>query len=175
MNKINLGCGTSIKKGWINIDIIKRKGVNIVYDLEKTKTKRLPFRNNNIDYIYAEDILEHITEIIPLMSELCRILKPGKKMVIKVPYETGTTMWECPEHKRCFGYGTFLYFVKNKRIHTFNINKFSGIQRKIIFPRGLHIFGGFFECIFNKIPLIYDGTCLKYLFPAEALIITMYK
>lgn len=33
MKRLNLGCGRDIKKGWINLDILKLPGVDVVYDL----------------------------------------------------------------------------------------------------------------------------------------------
>ena len=39
MKKLNLGCQDSIKKGYINLDKWKYKGVDVVHDLEKEKSE----------------------------------------------------------------------------------------------------------------------------------------
>jgi hypothetical protein len=41
--KLHLGCGTNIKKDWINLDFVKLKGVEVVHDLNKFP---YPFKDN---------------------------------------------------------------------------------------------------------------------------------
>lgn len=40
--KINLGCGTDIKPGWVNVDIAKLDGVDIVHDLDELPLPSYP-------------------------------------------------------------------------------------------------------------------------------------
>ncbi|MFQ5787816.1 MAG: hypothetical protein ACE5H1_07515, partial [Thermodesulfobacteriota bacterium] len=60
--KLNLGGGRQVKHDHLNIDImpfIDGKGkqvVDIIMDIEK---ERLPFDNESVDEILAENILEH--------------------------------------------------------------------------------------------------------------------
>jgi len=35
MKKLNLGCGNDIKKDYVNLDIAKLQGVNVVWDVNK--------------------------------------------------------------------------------------------------------------------------------------------
>lgn len=48
--------------------------------------KELPFKNNYFDFILAADVLEHIYDTELILSEIARILKPGKRIFISVPY-----------------------------------------------------------------------------------------
>ena len=50
--KLNFGCGADIKKGYINLDKSKIKGVNVVHDLNKYPW---PFPGNHFDEIYGRD------------------------------------------------------------------------------------------------------------------------
>ena len=43
MKKLNLGCGTDIKKGYINLDVAKLDGVDVVHDINRLP---LPFKEN---------------------------------------------------------------------------------------------------------------------------------
>ena len=52
--KINLGCGRNIMKGYVNVDKIKLRGVDVVHDLDKFP---YPFKENSVDEIYARYIL----------------------------------------------------------------------------------------------------------------------
>lgn len=84
--KLNIGCGTDYKKGWINIDNntdnnIKKLDLN--FDLRNS----LPYDDNSIDYIFNEHFIEHLTveESRKSLSDFMRILKPGGVMRIAMP------------------------------------------------------------------------------------------
>lgn len=47
---------------------------------------KLPFKNNSFDFILAADVLEHVYDTDMVFTELVRILKPGGKIFISVPY-----------------------------------------------------------------------------------------
>ena len=93
MQKLNLGCSKDIKKGWVNLDIVKLPGVDVVHDLE---TFPYPFKDNTFDVILATQVLEHIENLPGLMKELARILKPGGKFIIEVPHFTSCTQYMDP-------------------------------------------------------------------------------
>jgi hypothetical protein len=72
MNKLNLGCGTNIKKSYINVDYFEHKGVDKIYDLNKYP---LPFQDNQFKEILLLDILEHLGNPDKYIRELWRISK----------------------------------------------------------------------------------------------------
>lgn len=80
--KINLGCGISQLKGFINVDSGDFDG-----DYIKADVRELPFEDEYADYILARQVLEHIPfrEIIPTLLEWFRVLKPGGRMVVTCP------------------------------------------------------------------------------------------
>lgn len=87
--KLNLGCGDKIKKStenekWINLDFRKMDGVEVVCDLE---TEPLPFKDAEIDYILADDILEHFIPktLLEILLDGNRVLKEGGELEIKTP------------------------------------------------------------------------------------------
>jgi predicted SAM-dependent methyltransferase len=41
-NRLNFGCGEKILSGYVNVDIVKRPGVDKVIDLEKTPLRVFP-------------------------------------------------------------------------------------------------------------------------------------
>ena len=47
--KLNIGCGKKILNGYINLDVVKLPGVDIVHDLNKYPW---PFKDNYFDEIY---------------------------------------------------------------------------------------------------------------------------
>ena len=83
MKKINLGCGLDIREGYINVDMVPGPGIDVVHDLDKFP---YPFKNNEIDVVYASHIIEHLNDLPKSMAELKRICKPGAKIIIRVPH-----------------------------------------------------------------------------------------
>lgn len=100
-----IGCGNRPKEGSINLDAVKMPGVDVVWDLEKLP---LPFPDESFVYIEAEDVLEHIHNMLPLMDELHRILKPNGKLWIRGPHGCyPEQLWKDPTHLRAFVPGSF--------------------------------------------------------------------
>lgn len=105
MKKINLGSGCDYKKGWINLDFDKSANADITTDL----TQKLPFKDNNIDFILLQDVLEHLTkeDAKNLLRECLRILKTNGKIQIRIPdiYQIFNSFKDDPEVLLRFIYG----------------------------------------------------------------------
>lgn len=82
MIKINIGCGYDIKEDYVNIDIRRLDGVDVVCDL-----RLLPYSSDSIDEIYMKEILEHFScvDVDHILSKCYWWLRPGGKLWIKVP------------------------------------------------------------------------------------------
>ncbi len=104
---LEIGCGLKPREGAINVDKLDLPGVDIVWDLEKFP---YPFNNNIFDEIYAHDIIEHLDDIIGVMEELYRILKPGGKVYIHSTYSKNDESFRDPTHKHFFTLDSFDYF-----------------------------------------------------------------
>jgi SAM-dependent methyltransferase len=102
--KLNLGCGSNYREGWVNIDINKDLKADYHLDLNKDP---LPFEDSTVDYIMLKHVLEHISDLIRFMEECWRVLKPDGVMEIISPY--WTHMWSVgdPTHVRLITEGTF--------------------------------------------------------------------
>lgn len=110
-NKLHLGCGTVIKKGWVNHDIMQLPGVDVVHDLGAFPW---PFEDRQFDEVYMKDVLEHLPEIIKTMEELYRITKPGAKIYITVPYWNSVIAYADPTHVKFFTEFSFDFFDPTK-------------------------------------------------------------
>jgi len=79
--KINIGCGKANLQSWINLDI--EKGADIVLDLNQG----LPFKDNSVQYLYSEHLLEHFSfrEGQVLLKDCFRILSEGGIIRIATP------------------------------------------------------------------------------------------
>ena len=67
IKKLHLGCGTVIKQGWINHDLVPLPGVDVVHDL---RVFPWPFENGKFDEVYMKDVLEHLPDTLRTMEEL---------------------------------------------------------------------------------------------------------
>ncbi|MBY0094734.1 methyltransferase domain-containing protein [Priestia aryabhattai] len=108
--KLHLGCGKTTLKEWINLDIMKGQGVDIVADLEKCSEIPLPLEDHSIDEFYASHLIEHIHHTLPMMQELHRVAKNDAKAVFRLPYGSSDDAYEDPTHVRQYFLNSFGYF-----------------------------------------------------------------
>jgi ubiquinone/menaquinone biosynthesis C-methylase UbiE len=108
-DRLNLGCGTDIREGWINLDVAALPGVDVRHDLQDLP---LPFADECFSEILCKDILEHL-EYIPLLKDLHRILKPGGVVEIIVPHFSSINSVIDPTHCKLFSASTFDFFTRN--------------------------------------------------------------
>lgn len=106
--KLNLGCGERKKEGYVNVDWRASVSPDVQQDLNALP---YPFEADTFDLIEADHVLEHLERPFGIMRELHRILKPGAKLVIRVPhFSRGFTH---AEHARGFDVTFPLYFDRN--------------------------------------------------------------
>jgi|GEM_PF-569222 len=80
--KLNLGCGKDIQEGFVNIDLFSENPSVVNMDIRK-----LIIKDNSVDLIYANDILEHFShrETSSILKEWARVLKPNSEIIIRCP------------------------------------------------------------------------------------------
>ena len=110
--KLNLGCGTDIREGWINLDNFDSKTLDVIHNLE---TFPYPFEDNYFDEIIAINVLEHIENPVRVIEELYRITAKNGKVTIRVPYYNSKDMGTDPTHKNFFSEHSLDYFDPSKK------------------------------------------------------------
>jgi predicted SAM-dependent methyltransferase len=80
---INIGCGPRVMADWINIDIARAPGIDIVWDLRNG----LPFPADSCAAIFGEHVIEHMPKEAAekLLSECYRALQPGGVVRLSTP------------------------------------------------------------------------------------------
>ncbi|MDP8212051.1 MAG: hypothetical protein P9X22_02010 [Candidatus Zapsychrus exili] len=81
--KLHLGCGNNKINGWVNIDSVK----DLCPDLALDISQPLPYQDNTVDEILAEDLLEHFDKYLRFVVfyQWVRVLKVGGTVNVQVP------------------------------------------------------------------------------------------
>lgn len=100
--KVNLGCGTKHRGGYVNVD--KFEPADVVVDLDRFPW---PFASGSVDEVFSEHWLEHVEDYLGTMMEIHRILRPGGVCRIEVPHFKSPGYAWPQEHRNQFGIFTF--------------------------------------------------------------------
>jgi len=93
--KLNLGCGSIYLEGFENLDYDKNSLADKQLDLNH---KPYPYEDDSVDFIYASNVVEHLSDMRLFFRECHRILKPGGRLHIKCPHIVGVGYFTHPEH-----------------------------------------------------------------------------
>jgi predicted SAM-dependent methyltransferase len=122
MRALNIGCGTDIRPSsedppieWVNLDIAKLEGVDVVHDLE---VRPWPFADDEFDALLADDVWEHVDDWRGFMKESWRILKAGGQIKIRTCAYGVEQSFRDPDHKRWATRETFCYWTPGHWLHT---------------------------------------------------------
>ena len=155
--KINLGSGTDLKEGYINVDIVKLPGIDKVHDLN---VYPYPFKANQASEIVAEHIMEHLDSPIEFLEETYRVLKNKGVLKIETPHHASGNAYADLTHKNFFNLQAFKNITQNKSQITNEEVKIKDFNFRIKKAKiSLERFK-FLEPIINKFNKAYDyGLC----------------
>lgn len=132
---LDLGCGNKKRFGAIGIDFNSRTAADIVHNLNHFP---YPLDDCSFDEIYLDNTLEHLDDVIRVMEEVYRILKPGGLVKVIAPYFRSLWASIDPTHKHFFTIESFAYFDPDHIICTrydYSLARFK--QEKIVFNESL--------------------------------------
>ena len=99
--KLNLGCGSKLYDGYVNVDKFDIYNIDIKHDLEKFP---YPFNDNSVEEIILSHVLEHIGQdpdiFMKILKELYRICKNQALIKIAVPHPRHDDFISDPTHVR---------------------------------------------------------------------------
>lgn len=148
MVRLNLGCSDDLKLTFINVDIVPP--ADLICDLRGP----WPWVDSSVDYILANDVIEHLPDKVHTMNELWRVLKNGGLVDIFVPTTDGRGAWQDPQHCSYWNRNSFFY-------HTVGVAEF------IRFRDSLGIKGGFI--VRQELETVYSGNVVKLAIKLEAV------
>ena len=177
--RLNLGCGTDIRPGFVNLDSADLPGVDVVHDLRELP---LPFEDGRFEEVVCQDVLEHV-DYAPLLGEIHRVMRPGGRLHVRSPHFTSRAVYLDPTHRTAFSIDTLRFFVRGdafaERAYYFPF-AFAGLERAHI---TFHRYRGMpwnyaLERWVNASPArqaYYEGTGLSRLFPASNVEVTLIR
>ncbi len=120
--KLNLGSGKDWREDCLNVDINDYWRPDAVLDLsqplewpvavETGRFGQVALEPGWFDEIAANDVLEHIPNLMAAMSAALRLLRPGGIFNIHVPYDLACGAWQDPTHVRAFNERSWLYYTE---------------------------------------------------------------
>lgn len=134
--KLNLGAGKKIDLGYLNVDIVKLNGVDLVWDLNKMPW---PFKENQFEEVKCRYVLELLDNFINVTEEIWRVCSPGAKVIVYSPLFPNMRSAQDPLTKKFMTYNSFDYFVPGTGLNYYSKAKFKILRRKIIFSRNKNL------------------------------------
>jgi len=118
---LNIGSGKDFRPDALNIDISDQCNPDAIGDLSDPNL----FANNlsserfgnftlqagHFDQIIANDVLEHVPDLVTAMGNCLMLLKQGGQFHINVPYDMSYGAWQDPTHVRAFNERSWLYYT----------------------------------------------------------------
>lgn len=117
--KINLGSGKNFRAEYLNVDVNPLWKPDLIWDISRSivlsrHTDRfgmIVIQQGWFEEILANDVLEHVWDIVNLMTNCLRLLRVGGRMEILVPYDLSLGAWSDPTHIHGFNQRSWLYYT----------------------------------------------------------------
>jgi SAM-dependent methyltransferase len=108
----DIGCGTNKQVPWaVGVDQVAQPGVDVVANVDEG----LPFQTASLDHVFAVHILEHVGDMVAVMAELHRVLRPSGLLHVLCPHWRHVNAAADPTHVRAIDALTFRWFCQPAR------------------------------------------------------------
>lgn len=127
---LNVGCGTKHLKAAVNLDVTPKTNPDVVHDLNKLPW---PFPDNHFREVVANDVVEHLDNVMTTLEEIHRVCRHEAVVRIAVPHFSSGNAYSDPTHRHFFGYFTFDCFLEGDERSFYTTARFRIRHRQIIF------------------------------------------
>ena len=164
---LDLGAGAVTQvPGAIRLDIARSCRPDVVADLAAP----LPFRNDVFEVVGAFDVVEHVPDLVRLVEEVHRVLKPGGVFRVTTPHFSSSNVYADPTHKRALGLRSFDCFSDAHPLRYYSTARFRVRLASLIFKGRL--LGRVLFHVARWFPAWYEDR-LAWMFPAWFLYVEL--
>ena len=144
----------------LNVDREASVEPDLVHDLS---VYPYPLPDNAFEEIHADDVVEHLEDVVAFMREVWRLAKPNARVFITTPHFSCANAFTDPTHRWQLGYFSFDYFVAGHQWSYYGGHGFKVQHRSIVFTPGL--INKVVSRLANRWPDIYEQRW-AWIFPA---------
>ena len=152
---LHIGSGKQKFEGASSLDIDKSLSPDIAWDMNVFPW---PIDDKSFDEVIAINILEHVEDLVLVLNEIYRILKPSGKFYILVPHFSNYAAYVDPTHRQHLSYFSFDYFISGTSIekeYGFYVNFRFILKRRVIMLSGRFLNVILFYFV-NTFPLFWE-------------------
>lgn len=157
---LNLGCGRKHRPDAVNVDVTARTNPDLVHDLN---VRPWPFPSDRFDLILAQDVVEHLDDVVAVMEEMHRVCRAGGVVEIVVPHFSSSNAFTDPSHRRFFSRFSFDYFAEDHALAFYSTARFKVLTANLIFQPTLA--NKVVHRLANRFPRAYEQRW-AWIFPA---------
>lgn len=171
---LDIGCGSSKYPGAVGLDHMPLPGVDVVANLNHV----LPFHDGEFDAVFANQVLEHVGNMVGLMSEIHRVLRPGGILLAHMPYFRSSWAHIDPTHVRSFTINSMDYFVRGTYCYDnyrFGDEAFSEIQIFLDSDYRSTLARRLFSSVALRRPFRFENSFWSALYPFEQISYLLIK
>jgi SAM-dependent methyltransferase len=127
---LNLGCGLKHLANAVNLDITSATRPDVVHNLNQ---RPWPFEDGAFDEFRANDVIEHLDDVVATLEEIHRIATPGAILRVTVPHFSCANAFTDITHRHYFGYFSFHYFTGENEFPFYTGARFKRRESTIVF------------------------------------------
>jgi SAM-dependent methyltransferase len=158
---LDLGAGTAERHpGAVRLDRARSVDPHVVADLDRGG---LPFRAGVFQTVAAYDVVEHVADLVALVSEVHRVLRPGGLFLVTTPHFSSANAYTDPTHRRALALRSFDHFADDNSLAYSSRPRFEIRTANLIFRPGL--VGRLMRRVARRWPDVYEHR-LAWIFPA---------
>jgi SAM-dependent methyltransferase len=138
---IDIGCSIGKLPGAIGIDLRAHPNIdkNLTTNIIANVNDPFPIKSNSFDLIIANNIIEHVENVVPTMEEIHRTGKKNSLVVLRTPHYSHPESYRDPTHRWQFTWESFDYFIKDDpKSVLYTDKKFKYEKKELLFGSGFN-------------------------------------
>ena len=107
--KLDVGCGTSKRTGFVGMDVLDHPAVDIRHDL---RVFPWPIQDDSVTELWMDNVIEHLPDTVRTFEEIHRIVRADGRATILYPWYRSYGAFGDPTHVHFFNDLLVEYFLE---------------------------------------------------------------